>query len=181
MKLLIVYGTTQGQTRKIARHILDLLFDAGHSGELLPAADASGLDPTAFDAVFLASSVHAGHYHRDLVSFVEQHAEGLNALPSCFVSVSLAAAGHSPDDWRGLDQIAQDFGYATGWTPSQTLQVAGAYTPSRYDIVTRFVMRRIVAAKDPEADLTAHKEYTDWAALDRDVLSWVNAVFTSHA
>jgi menaquinone-dependent protoporphyrinogen oxidase len=27
-------------------------------------------------------------------------------------------------------------------------------------------MRRIVAAKDPQADLDADKEYTDWKALD---------------
>ena len=30
MKLLIVYGTTEGQTRKIARYMEDVLQDAGH-------------------------------------------------------------------------------------------------------------------------------------------------------
>jgi menaquinone-dependent protoporphyrinogen oxidase len=45
-------------------------------------------------------------------------------------------------------------------------QVAGAYLPSKYDFFRRFIMRRIIAAKDPQADLDADKEYTDWTAPD---------------
>jgi menaquinone-dependent protoporphyrinogen oxidase len=172
MKLLIAYATTQGQTRKIARHIADMLFDMGHSVELLSATDAPGFDPGRYDAAVLAASVHAGHYQKGFVGFVAGHAEGLNALPCAFVSVSLAAAGHIAEDWRALDEIAEDFCKATRWMPGQTLHVAGAYKPSDYDIVTRMVMRRILATKDPEADPKVDREYTDWPALDREITGW---------
>lgn len=61
---------------------------------------------------------------------------------------------------------------ATGWSPGQVAHVAGAYQPSKYDLVTRFIMRRIIAEKDPDADLGADGEYTDWTALGALVDAW---------
>ena len=173
MKLLVAYASTEGQTRKIARHVTDRLADAGHTVEILPLADADGLDPARFDGAVLAASVHAGHYQPALAAFVEAHRGWLAAHPTLFLSVSLCAAGHEAEDWRALDRVAADFADATGWSPGAVMQVAGAYRPSRYDLVRRFVMRRIVAAKDPGADLDAEIEYTDWAALDAGLDHWL--------
>ena len=86
---------------------------------------------------------------------------------------SLAAAGHESEDWRGLDRIVEDFAEVTGWTPDRAEQVAGAYRPSEYDLFKRFIMRRIIATKDPGADLDTDREYTDWPALDALVDDWI--------
>ena len=47
MKILVVYATTEGQTRKVARHVFDRLAGAGHSVELLPAGTRAGSIPAA--------------------------------------------------------------------------------------------------------------------------------------
>jgi menaquinone-dependent protoporphyrinogen oxidase len=174
MKLFIGYATTEGQTQKIVRHIADRLFDMGHMIELSPVADAETMDLTRFDGVILAGSLHSGHYQKALSGFAAQHADNLNDMPSLMISVSLAAAGHDADDWRTLDTILSEFGEATGWTPGDVAQVAGAYVPSRYDVFRRFIMRRIIAAKDPEVDLDSDREYTDWDRLDALVDGWLN-------
>ena len=169
MKILVAYASTHGQTRKIARHAMDHLCDAGHSVELLPLIEAEGLDPARFDAVILAGALHAGHYQPALTDFAAAHADRLNTMPSLLLAVSLAAAGHDADDWRGLDAALCDLSEATNWHPAHTIHVAGAYKPSHYDIVTRLIMRRIVARRDPDADLGADHEYTDWPALDAEL------------
>jgi menaquinone-dependent protoporphyrinogen oxidase len=69
--------------------------------------------------------------------------------------VSLAAAGHDAEDWRGLDSILDDLETATGWTPGRVEQIAGASLPTQYYVFRRFIMRRIIAAKDPETDLNS--------------------------
>jgi menaquinone-dependent protoporphyrinogen oxidase len=176
MKLFIGYASTQGHTRKIARHIGDRLVDAGHGVEIAPLSDTTDLDITRFDGVILGASVHVSHYQKALTHFVHEQVTDLATRPTLLLSVSLAAAGHDAEDWRGLDKIVADFCEATGWTPGQVAQIAGAYTPSRYDIVTRFVMRRIIAHKDPDADLDADRDYTDWAALDALVDGWVAGI-----
>jgi len=173
LKVLIAYGTKEGQTRKIARYVADRLCAAGNSVELLAMTDAGGLDLSRFDRVILASPIHAGHYQRALTEFVVDTKEVLSGKPNLFLSVSLSAEGHDAEDWRGLDKVLQEFQEATGWNPERVEQIAGAYKPSEYDIVTRFIMRRIIAEKDPAADPAEDNEYTDWANLDRVLEVWL--------
>lgn len=166
MTVLVAYATGEGQTRKIARRVADRIADNGHTVELLPLADADDIDLDRFDRVILAASIHMGHYQKALSDFAASHAKRLHAKPALLLSVSLAAAGHDAEDWKGAEHVLEDLKAATGWTPGQVEQIAGAYMPSKYDFFRRFIMRRIVAAKDPQADLDADKEYTDWKALD---------------
>ena len=174
MKLFVGYASKEGQARKIARHIADFAFDTGHSVELQAVADDVEVRLERFDAVILTAPIDAGHYPKPFTQFVAAHAETLNPMQARLVTVSLAAAGHDAEDWRSLEQIANDFGQATGWKPIDTKQVAGAYMPSKYDILTRFIMRRIIAQKDPEANLGADKEYTDWVDLNAWINRWLN-------
>ncbi|SLN72538.1 Protoporphyrinogen IX dehydrogenase [menaquinone] [Roseivivax jejudonensis] len=175
MKILVGYGTGEGHTRRIARHVADLTVAEGHSVELLNLADAEGLDLARFDRALLAASVHVNHYQRALGTFAAREASRLNAMPTLFLSVSLAAAGHDDEDWKGLERILADLEAATGWTPGRVSQIAGAFRPERYDVFRRFVMRRIIAVKDPKADLDAGKDYTDWPALDALVHDWLQS------
>lgn len=166
MTVLVSYATSEGQTRKIARRVADRLANSGQAVELLALVDTDDIDLERFDRVILAASIHAGHYQKDLSDFVAKYAGQLHAKSTLFLSVSLAAAGHDADDWKGAENILEDLKAATGWTPGLVEQVAGAYLPSKYDMFRRFIMRRILAAKDPRADLDSDKEYTDWQALD---------------
>lgn len=176
MKILVTYATSDGHTRKIARHIADRIADTGHAVELVDLADATDIDLGRFDGAILSASVHVGHYQRSLTDFVTEQSKPLKEIPTLFLSVSLAAAGHDAEDWAGLDRIMKDFTEATGWTPGRVEQIAGAYMPSQYDMFRRFIMRRIIASKEPGADLGADRIYTDWGALNRVIDEWQNAL-----
>lgn len=174
MKVLVGYATGEGQTRKIARRIADLVADRGRAVELLALDDAEHIALQRFDRVILAASIHAGHYQKALSDFAGRHSDGLNDMPTLFLSVSLSAAGHEAEDWRGLQHVLEDLEAATDWAPGRTEQIAGAYRPAEYDLFRRFIMRRIIADKDPDADLDNGKEYTDWEALDRLIEHWID-------
>ena len=176
MKILIAYASREGHTRQIARTVADRLVDNGHSVELMHVTDAGEINLDRFDGAILASPIHVGHYRKELSEFAAERVHGLERVPTLFLSVSLAAAGHEAEDWVSLDAILTDFTEATGWTPGQVVQVAGAYKPSEYDVVRRFIMRRIVASKDPGRDLDVDHVYTDWAALDGTVETWLSSL-----
>lgn len=176
MKVLIAYASTEGQTRKIAQKIADHIFDGGQTVELLDLSDAAHIDLQRFDCAILAGSIHAGHYQQSLTNFAAKRCSDLEGKPTLFLSVSLVAAGHDAEDWKGLDKIRDEFIEATHWKPSRIEQVAGAYRPSEYDMFRRFIMRRIIATKDPDADLNADKEYTDWSSLFKIVDDWLAAL-----
>lgn len=173
MKLLIVYATTEGQTRKIVRYCADRLAENGHSVELLPAAEGEDLDLGRFDGVLLAASVHAGRYQSALLDFAGAHRAALAQVPNVFLSVSLAAAGDDPDDWKALDGCVARLHEATGWRPARVEHVAGAFRFSEYDFFKSWAMRWIASRKGEEVDPHSDTEYTDWAALARIVDQWV--------
>ena len=175
MKVLVGYSTSEGHTRKIARHVGDRLVDIGHAVELLCLDDSGDLELERFDRIILASPIHTGHYHRAFSDFVGKRSDQLNDMPTLFLSISLAAAGHDAEDWKSLAKIAADLTEATGWAPTQTEQIAGAYKPSEYDFFKRFIMRKIISAKDPAADLDQDKIYTDWEKLDAVAERWMKA------
>lgn len=165
MKIVIVYASTEGQTRKICRFAADRLADGGHAVELLHAGDAEDLDFGRFDAAVLAASVHIGSYQKELVELVQARAGQLNAMKTLFLSVSLAAAGDDPGDWKGLRDIVAGLETKTGWRPGRVAHVAGAFRFTQYDFFRSWAMRWIASQKGQEVDPHADREYTDWQAL----------------
>lgn len=176
MRALVVYGSTDGQTRKISRFAADWLFDHGHMVEVLPAKGAGDADLTRFDTVILAGSIHAGGYQKALRKFAKAHAVALGDVPTLFLSVSLSAAGDDPDDWSGVRKCVEAFIDKTGWTPDRIEHVAGAFRFTKYDFFRAWAMKRIAEQKGDEVDPHADKEYTDWEALQATLAEWVKAV-----
>jgi menaquinone-dependent protoporphyrinogen oxidase len=176
MRILIVYATTDGQTRKIARFAADRLVAAGHGVELLNAEDTGGLDLGRFDGAILAASVHVAVYQKALVGFARERAGELAKLPTLFLSVSLSAAGDDPEDQAGLAEILQRFLDVTGWRPGRVEQVAGAFRFGEYDFFKAWAMRWIERKKDPAAKPGEDKEYTDWAALGSLLDDWAKGL-----
>lgn len=169
MKFLLLYATTEGQTRKVFRHIADRLVAAGHSVELLDAAGAEGLDAARFDAAILGASLHAGRYQTDLLAAAHAQAAALSARPGLFVSISLTAAAEDPDERAELDRLAAGFLSDAGWQGAQVLQVAGALRFSAYGFFEYWAMRWIARHRGVTVQGRETIELTDWAALDAAV------------
>lgn len=175
MKILIVYATTEGQTRRIARFALQRLADRGHAAELLHVVDAQDLDWSRIDAAVLAGSVHMGRVQDELAAFAATRAADLNARPGLFLQVSLAAAGTDAEELADLDRIAKDFCDTAGWRPDRIVQVAGAFRFTQYDFFRRWAMRHIAAQKGETVDPGKDREYTDWDALGAVFDGWPGA------
>lgn len=167
MRFLIVYATTEGQTRKIVEFIAARLTASGDAVRLVDAAAVpADLDPRAYDRAILAASVHASRYQTAFEAFARSHAAALSAMPTSFISVSLAASGHDARDWKGLEACVTDLQRRTGWLASSVHHVAGAFRYTRYNFVTRWVMRYIAWRKGGPTDMSRDHEMTDWKAVE---------------
>jgi len=163
-RVLVIYGTTEGQTAKVARFIGDALRADGVAADVI---DAQTGRPSAddYDAVIVAASVHASGYQRAVRRWVHAQAERLNAKPTAFVSVCLGVLQHEPKVDQELAAISDRFRTVTGWRPGITKTVAGALPYSRYNWLKRRAMVRIVRKAGGDTDTSRDYEYTDWADL----------------
>jgi menaquinone-dependent protoporphyrinogen oxidase len=91
----------------------------------------------------------------------------LNAIPTAFLSVSLAAAADSEEDKRGLQECLETFLAKTGLKPAAIEHVAGAFRYTEYDFLKRWAMKYIAWRKGQPTDTGRDYEYTDWDALAR--------------
>jgi menaquinone-dependent protoporphyrinogen oxidase len=165
-RLLILYGTTNGYTRKIATALGATLGEEGFPCDVIDAKRIPReLDPDAYDGVVVAASIHAGGYQRAVKRWVRQHAGQLNLVPSAFVSVCLGILEPRPEAQTEVRVIMNRFLQANGWQPTITKTVAGALLYTQYDWLTRWFMKRIVAKAGGDTDTTRDYEYTDWDDL----------------
>jgi menaquinone-dependent protoporphyrinogen oxidase len=128
---------------------------------------AAPLDIGRFAKVVVAAPIIAGGYPRSIVRFVREHRQELQRVESVFVSVGLAMASRTSDGRAQSLVVVEKFLRKTGFRPGHIELVAGALPYSKYDFLTRFVMRRIAAKEGGDTDTSRDYEYTDWAAVDR--------------
>ena len=72
MNILIVYGTSEGQTRKIAEWTATHIRERGHEVALLDTAGLAShfIKLGRFDAFVIAASVHQEHHQETVTNFV---------------------------------------------------------------------------------------------------------------
>ena len=166
MKILLLYGTTEGQTRKIAEFIAGKLKSYGDVVALVDAtASTDNIDLRTHDAVIIAASLHAGVYQSSVIHFASANSSWLNQMPSALISVSLSAAGTDPDDLKGIAACADRFKTQTGWTSAEVHQVAGAFRFTEYDFFKRWMMKVIAWEKSVKVEPGKDLELTNWEAL----------------
>ena len=164
--ILIVYGTTDGHTRKIANVLAEELRTLHCLVDVVDAAERPReLGPEGYDGVVIAASVHVGGYQRSVSRWVRAHAHALATIPTAFLSVCLAVVERRPEARRAVEQIMARFFRQTGWLPAATRLVAGALLYTRYGWLKRMMMRRIVGKAGGETDTSRDYEYTDWDDL----------------
>ena len=174
MRILIVYGTTEGHTRQLSDLAAVALNREGHDVTLINAAGGEDPAPSAYDAAMLAASLHVGQYQAPLVAYARHHNAELAAMPNSFISVSLSAAGEHPDDWAGLDQCVARFENEAGWKPKALLHAAGAIRYSHYDFFKRLAMK-FIANKRGKATVTSRDyDLTDYDELKAFVLDFAS-------
>ena len=177
MRAVVFYATREGQTRRIAEHIATDLRSANVEVDLHNVRTSPlPIDWLRYDWACVAASVHAGHHEPEMIAFVKAHRQELERLRGAFLSVTLSEAGaederaprqrreqSAADAQRMIDVFVQE----TGWRPARVLPVAGALAYSQYNVIIRFVMKRIARKAGAPTDTSRDYEFTDWPALDR--------------
>jgi menaquinone-dependent protoporphyrinogen oxidase len=176
-RVLVVYATREGRTRKVAARVAAVLRARGREVDVFDAASPpAGIDPGRYALVVLAASLHMGRHEREMRAFVKKHAVALGRVRTAFLSVSLSEATvedpSRPEEERAkaaravTDTIAR-FLAQTHLRPTWVMPVAGALPYGAYGPVTRLVMREISRKEGGPTDTGRDYEMTDWSALER--------------
>ena len=164
-KILIGYGTTEGQTARIAEYIADVIRGQGHEAQVLDLKRSKDVPLDGTDAVVIGGSIHMGKHEESVGDFVRKNRGALERLPSAFFSVSLAAHG----DMENARAYVENFEQQTGWRPTQVGYFGGALLYRQYGLIKRLMMKKIVRDKPGNLSLDTSRdhEYTEWDDVRR--------------
>ena len=140
-RILVLYGTTDGHTAKVARAITEALSTHGVQADVVDVARADP-DPSGYTGAIVAASVHAGGFQKTVQRWVITHHAALGGIRTAFIGVCLGILQHDPKVDRELDAIVARFLAPTGWQPDERKLIAGALRYTHYHWVKRWMMRR---------------------------------------
>jgi menaquinone-dependent protoporphyrinogen oxidase len=166
-KIILPYGTAEGQTAAIAEYIVDVLAAHGHQATAVDIKKAKADVLDGWDAVIVGASIHMGRHADYVCDFVRKHRATLERLPSAFFSVSLAAHGDRETAETYIEQFEQE----TGWRPADVGVFGGALLYTQYGFLKRHLMKKIAHDKsgDLGQDLSHDYIYTEWDGVRRFV------------
>ena len=162
-KILIIYGTVEGQTERIVSVTRDVLRDLGHDVEMRDVKDMGDTIPTDVDAVIVGASIHMGKHNKHVVDFVRKNQDALARVASAFISISLAAHGDTAEAEGYVDRFEEE----TGWRPDKVALFGGALLYTQYGFVKRHMMRKIASGKPGNlgTDVSRDYVYTEWDSV----------------
>ena len=171
-RILVIYGTSYGQTAKIARRIAETLQFRGLETELCDAGNGvPRLAPDRYSAIVVGSSIIARGHQAPIKRFVADNIAMLNRQPSAFFQVSASAGSRSVEGRNAAQRILDEFVAKNHWTPILSASLAGAINYTKYNFILRWYMKRAAAHHGGATDTSRDHELTDWAQVDRFALT----------
>jgi len=164
-KIAIVYASSHGHVRAIAEELADIAAIRRVECVVSNVKSVRGSVLDDCDAAVIAGSVHFGRHAGALRRFVARKLARFAEIPSAFVSVSGAAA--SLDGRAKADEYMSNFVRVTGWRPDLYLSVAGAVLYTKYDPITRMMMKFASRTAGRDTDTSCDYVYTNWTEVDQ--------------
>jgi menaquinone-dependent protoporphyrinogen oxidase len=166
--ILILYGTSYGQTERIAQRIAQRLEQLGFATTLVNAKSAPPhLSIADYNGVILGASIIARGHQPAVAEFVRRHSGDLNRRPSAFFSVSASAGSRNPAGVAAAERVRDAFLAEVGWEPGLRASIAGAVNYTRYNLLLRWYMKQASKKGGGSTDTSRDHEYTNWAQVDR--------------
>ena len=156
MKTLILYSSHDGQTKKIAAYIAEIIKE---NVDVKSISDKVNLQD--YDRIIIGASIRYGHFNKQLYKMLEKHTALLNQKITAFFGVNLTA--RKPEKSTPETNVyVRKFLQRITWQPTISTVFAGALLYPRYTFFDRVMIQFIMRITGGETDPTKEIEYTDW-------------------
>jgi len=159
-KVLIIYSSVDGQTRKICNAIRSELEASGCEVAMYEAHLFSGRLEDYHLAV-VGSSIRYGVHHKAILDFIANNREQLDRMKTAFFSVNLVARKPEKNSPETNPYVVKFFKGIT-WRPTLVEVFAGKLDYKKYPFFDRIMIQLIMWMTKGPTDPTVEIEYTDW-------------------
>lgn len=163
--ILIIYSTTDGQTRKICHRLQQVIGQQGHQVRAVHIQEEPQIDVTAFDKIVIGASIRYGKHSPQIINFIEKNRLLLESKPNAFFSVNVVARKPEKSDPE-QNPYLQKFLKRISWKPGELAVFAGKIDYPSYRFFDRFMIRLIMWMTKGPTDPKAIVEFTNWDQVE---------------
>jgi len=164
-KILIIYSTTDGHTRKICNHLQPIIENQNNQVTVISVDDASSIDLASFDKIIVGASIRYGKHSPKIYEFIKDNSQILDSKPNAFFSVNVVARKpekNTPETNPYLIKFLKQI----SWQPKMLAVFAGKINYQKYRFLDRFMIRLIMWMTNGPTDPKTNIEFTDWKKVD---------------
>ena len=164
-KILILYSTVDGHTKKICLKIKSIAERYEHQVKLVSIDDAflKGLDE--FDKIVVGASIRYGKHSKKVFDFVARNEKLLEEKVSAFFSVNVVA--RKPDKNKAYNNpYVMKFLKRISWKPDEVAVFAGKIDYQKYSFLDRLVIRLIMYITKGPTNSKTVAEFTNWEQVE---------------
>lgn len=163
---LIVFATTDGQTRRIAERLQATLASNSIGATLAGIDQAAEFDLADYDCLIAGACVRYGKHDPRMARFLDDNRATIERMPNAFFSVNLIARKPEKRNLAG-NKYLRKFLERLSFQPDHVEIIAGKLDYPRYRLIDRVMIQMIMKMTDGPTDGKSVIEYTDWAQVDR--------------
>lgn len=166
MKIAIFYESYLGHTEQVARRIRDHLEGKGQNTSLLKCSEPASVRVARnADAVLIGTPIRAGKLHKKVIGFARRNAGRLREKRTGLFIVCLAGKESTPEALAEIRKYLDQFVALTGLAPTAKRAFGGALPYPKYNLILRYIMKKINQKHGGDIDTSRSYVYTDWDAV----------------
>jgi len=161
---LIIYSSTDGQTKNICSRIGDFVSDDALL-KILSLSEATKADIEKYDQIIIGASIRYGKHKKELFKFIDINLDEITKKDNAFFSVNVVARKpekNSPE----TNPYMQKFLLKSSWVPQKLAVFAGKIDYPKYNFIDKQMIRFIMWLTKGPTNIKNTYEFTDWNKVD---------------
>ena len=163
MNSLIIYSTTDGQTKKICETLKNSSINK-NSYEILSLDEAFHKEVENYEKIIIGASIRYGRHNPRVYKFIQNNKYILDKKKSAFFSVNVVARKpekNTPD----TNPYIRKFLKKSNWLPKKLGVFAGKIDYPKLGFINRSVIRFIMFITSGPTNTNNTYEFTDWHSV----------------
>ena len=165
MNSVIIYSTTDGQTKKICETIKDNSINRD-SYEIVSLEDAFHKKLEKYEKIIIGASIRYGRHNPRIYNFIRNNKNTLEKKKSAFFSVNVVA--RKPDkDTPNTNPYIKKFLKKSSWQPKKLGVFAGKIDYPRLSFINKNIIRFIMLITSGPTNIKNTYEFTNWLRVKK--------------
>jgi menaquinone-dependent protoporphyrinogen oxidase len=164
-KTLIIYSSTDGQTKKICLHLQKIIEAQGNQVSVVSIQEIKSISLATFDKIVIGASIRYGKHRQEIYKFIESNKQSLESKPNAFFSVNVVARKLEKSTPETNPYI-QTFLKQTLWKPQNIAVFAGKIEYQKYKLFDRLMIKFIMKITNGPTASDTNIEFTNWRKVD---------------